>query len=321
MTTQLAIDTTDDIPTIPATGGLDDVLAFALDYGNVADVPADIADVTFQTIMIDGPLAEALLARNMRPTVGEAGTNRRRIEEQTEAILADILNGRWNWNHQAVAFDTAGKLVDGQHRLDAIVRASKIDPSVSVPVTIAFGIADSSKVDLTRRRSIGTQLQMLGYGSAGHLSAILANLYRYERIDWDRPALDGGLWRQQPVIEEVHDLLKAWPAVKDATSVATLLGRVLPPSGAGAAWTVCRTKYPDAHNNEFVRGVQSGANLAADDPRLALRTWGLNQKALRKRVTAPVAMAVYFKAFQAFREGQPLRLITYRPSTDRFPRP
>lgn len=51
------------------------------------------------------------------------GRNRRLRASRANRIAQDITGGRWIVSHQAIAFDTAGQITAGQHRLTAIVKA------------------------------------------------------------------------------------------------------------------------------------------------------------------------------------------------------
>ena len=46
---------------------------------------------------------------------------RRRMEAPTARMVRDMAEGRWVTTHEGIAFDTRGRLIDGQHRLAAIV--------------------------------------------------------------------------------------------------------------------------------------------------------------------------------------------------------
>lgn len=59
----------------------------------------------------------------------------------------DMATGKWRLNHQGIAFDNKGTLVDGQHRLLAI-----IESNVSVPMLVTYG-SDRVGIDELRVRS------------------------------------------------------------------------------------------------------------------------------------------------------------------------
>jgi hypothetical protein len=60
----------------------------------------------------------------------------------------DLLAGNWATNHQGIAFDNSGNLVDGQHRLLAIIKSG-----VSVDMVVAYG-AERFGVDRLAPRSM-----------------------------------------------------------------------------------------------------------------------------------------------------------------------
>jgi hypothetical protein len=52
-----------------------------------------------------------------------------------DGIASAIRNDGWVESHQAIAFDTKQQLVDGEHRLLAIIRANKV-----VSLWVCFGL-------------------------------------------------------------------------------------------------------------------------------------------------------------------------------------
>lgn len=70
----------------------------------------------YQTLFVTPEQAEEWLARN-------AGFQRKLRESVVDKYARDMTNGEWQLTHQGIAFDADGKLIDGQHRLAAIVSA------------------------------------------------------------------------------------------------------------------------------------------------------------------------------------------------------
>lgn len=63
----------------------------------------------------------------------------------------DMKAGKWQLNGEAIKFDTEGKLIDGQHRLQAIVRAN-----VPVKMLVIRGIQEGVNLyDIGSTRSMG----------------------------------------------------------------------------------------------------------------------------------------------------------------------
>lgn len=70
----------------------------------------------YETTEISPETATAWLANN-------ADFQRKLRQTVVDRYARDMLNGAWNLTHQGIAFDTKGRLIDGQHRLAAIVKA------------------------------------------------------------------------------------------------------------------------------------------------------------------------------------------------------
>ena len=70
-----------------------------------------------KVVEITPEMAREMLEHNMK--------NNRRVSKETVMRYARIMKaGGWNLTHQGIAFDTNGELIDGQHRLNAIVQAN-----------------------------------------------------------------------------------------------------------------------------------------------------------------------------------------------------
>ena len=91
--------------------------------GKIVKIPAaDINDTPFAGVRfafcdVTPELAAEWLKHNRR--------NRKVKDTTVEAYAMDMRNGAWQTTHQGVAFDLAGNLIDGQHRLRGIVQARR----------------------------------------------------------------------------------------------------------------------------------------------------------------------------------------------------
>lgn len=84
--------------------------------------------------------------------------NRRISGKAVEKYAADMKAGRWELNGEAICFNESGKLVNGQHRLRAVIKAD-----VPVKMYVTVGIPNSSTIyDVQKRRTVDNFLQMDG---------------------------------------------------------------------------------------------------------------------------------------------------------------
>lgn len=87
----------------------------------------------------------------------QANTQNRKVRRNhVELLTRDIAEDRWRITHQGIAFSDKGRLIDGQHRLTAIIRADK--PAF---LTVFIGLSDEmfGALDRGQRRSVADELQ------------------------------------------------------------------------------------------------------------------------------------------------------------------
>jgi hypothetical protein len=95
-------------------------------------------------------IAERMLQRNT--------SNRKLREGKVQRHVQAINNNTWHLTHQGIAFDTDGNLVDGQHRLHAIMRTGK-----TVQILVTYGLPPETffAIDQGDRRTTADHYETL----------------------------------------------------------------------------------------------------------------------------------------------------------------
>jgi hypothetical protein len=105
----------------------------------------------------------------------EGNTHNRKLEQRVADDYArEILAGRWRLTHQGIAFDGKGVLIDGQHRLWAVVLSEK---TVKMRVFFNEPAENMQAVDTGKRRSNFDVLRLTGEAgevTISHLAALRA---------------------------------------------------------------------------------------------------------------------------------------------------
>ena len=129
----------------------------------------------FETITPE--LAEVYLSRNAE---GQRKINPNRVAD----YAADMGKGLWVANGEAVIFDDAGRLIDGQHRLSAVIRAG-----VSVEMLVVRGVEGKSfqTIDQGFSRTLGTLA-----GCSSHDATIAKAICAYDHFGTVPKALKPG---------------------------------------------------------------------------------------------------------------------------------
>lgn len=93
-------------------------------------------------------LAESLMKKN---------TSNRKLNRKTVDMYAsDMRSGKWRLTHQGIAFGCDGRLIDGQHRLAAI-----IESGATVQMQVSYS-ADAYGIDAHKARSLKDQIILSG---------------------------------------------------------------------------------------------------------------------------------------------------------------
>jgi hypothetical protein len=130
-------------------------------------------EVTAQFEEIGPILAKAMLDKNLN--------NRRPDKNRIARYVADMKAGYWCFNGDAIRFDKLGNLIDGQHRLLAIIQVDK-----SFVFLVIRNVVEESKrtIDTGKSRTGGDVLSMfsnVGTRDSGVLSAAIGLLLTYKK--------------------------------------------------------------------------------------------------------------------------------------------
>ena len=245
----------------------------------------------------------------------DANTTNRPLSRAVVRSFADAMRrGDWVVTHQGIAFDVNGVLVDGQHRLAAIIEA---DMPVEVTVFTEVDEGTFDVLDTGKRRNAADVLAIEGEKSSTMLAAMVRTIWLYE----NRPDLNwsGGaaVVTNHQIVQTLdrHPKLRGFVAVGEQIAVATGMIK----NAAGAASYLVSRSSKRAELDEWYEGIIDGAGLGKKDARLVFRRvmFAMARKqsgqAMRRRDTRE-HVALYLKAFNAWRAGERTTRFDSRPA-------
>lgn len=196
-------------------------------------------------------LAAELLKRNTR--------NRKISRSVVDKYIAEMKRGEWYPTASGIGFDVDGVLVDGQHRLMAIVESG-----VSVPMLVVEGLPSRSqeKVDRQRRRTIFDVFSLAGY--------------KNNRIEIQTATFLASLTDDGTISTSVADceVAAAIDAFRDSLAVVCAETRSkqkgVDSVGVRAAMVLAHAKHGDKAI-EFLHRVRGEVHSSATDPAFRLR--------------------------------------------------
>jgi hypothetical protein len=207
-------------------------------------------------------LAKKYLARNV--------ANRNLRETTIKSYEVDMRSGNWVPTHQGIAFDDRGNLIDGQHRLTAIVRSG-----VTIQMLVTSGLPVESghtkTMDVVDRgvvRSIADQLKLQhGFRNPNRdVGAMMSIIHMILAGKSRRITVPQIL----PVLEIYGRHIADVGIAVDRTMEKKFRRSVL--VGAIAFARAAEPRLVD----QFFAGLISGASLDANNPLLALRNFLLS---------------------------------------------
>jgi hypothetical protein len=247
------------------------------------DVTPVAVPVELRFVAVTPLLAASWLKRNRK--------NRKLKEITVNAVANDMRNGAFVTTHQGIAFNAEGDLIDGQHRLEAVVRSRQtvtLLVSYGWPVDGKFKVMDA--VDRGVQRSLADQLRVQhGYEDAGRIvqvvNGVAAGCFGAQRVFKSTTAnVLKVLELYGAEIKWVDGFAVKQKGIRLATVAAAMV----------LAYAVSPKKTAD-----FFARLISGENLSGDNPILPVRNWLLGEGAMEFNVTVRNTVLNHLVAFAA----------------------
>lgn len=243
--------------------------------------------------------------------------NRKMSARVVSAYASDMREGEWIDNAETIKFSRTGALLDGQHRLAAVVEAD-----VPVQFLVARGLdpAAQDTVDNGRKRTFADVLTLRGEKDAVQLAAIVRAVTLA-----DGTASYVTDKRGSPTNAQLTRTLDAYPELRDIATKARHVSKnaEIPASVAGFAyWAFSRLDAEDAAY--FFARIASDTGHAEGEPAYEFRraAAALARGNARSRVDNRYLMAILVKAWNAYRDGAKVGLLRWKPGgakPERFP--
>lgn len=271
--------------------------------------------INVSTQMVTPEIAKQMLTsiRNDRP-----------LSKNTLLNYTEIMRrGEWKFNGDPVRLNSDGELIDGQHRLHAIVNSGKAQRML-----VIHGLDNTvfDTIDVGKKRSSADLLNIAGYKNVNVLAATARALIIYESgVYWASEAAKN--LDYNPTGKQIVAYVGNNPDVADCTRQMQAqyhsAVRIVAPSAAGMAYTLA-SRVSQTKADAFLAGVAGMEPTERNDPRWVAREYFARQKheTMTKRLTSLQAQAVMVKAANLFFAGLPATTNTLRFQPDKhwFPK-
>lgn len=231
----------------------------------------------------------------------EKNTRNRKIRATTVNRYArDMTAGDWELTGEAVKFAADGTLLDGQHRLAAVVKSG-----TTVPMYVIRGLAPSAQrvMDTGDKRSAAGQLQIAGHAN----TTLLASVARLALgVEAELP--DPG--RLEATHSEIQTFVTENPDIEYACDFARQVARRTDCPPAVVAYTYWRLSKIDTFEAaQFWLAASDKVGLKPGDPAIALTNRFAEARRNRERLTKRIYLSLIYRAWNARRAGKTMRFI------------
>ena len=233
------------------------------------------------------------------------GKNRRISRERVHQYAEAMKRCEWRNNGESIKFDSRGRLLDGQHRLSAIVEAG-----IDIPLLVVRGVDDDSfpTIDTGTKRTLGQTLLLEGYQYAPALASLANLLFVYasgESITTHT--------HHNPTFNQALEFIKQNPEIIDSVRVGSLSGQRIRCSGQALGFTHFLFNLIDKVDAEyFFSKLRDGDGLPEGDPILTLRNRLGREGSGPKRLLVEEQIAITIKAWNAFRRGEKIQVLGWK---------
>jgi hypothetical protein len=251
--------------------------------------------------------------------------NPRPFSRHTAAIYAQTMrNGQWDFNGDAIRINEDDEVIDGQHRLHAVIQSGKPQKML-----VMYGLKNEvfQSIDVGKRRSPGDMLAIAGYKHTINTGSVARALMVYESgVYWAEEAANKLDYRPTP--KQIVKFVERNPDV--AENCAYLANRYMNTmrlTGAtpiGLSYTLAK-RANEKKAQEFLDGVNGDVSTTKTDPRWVVRDFLMRQKVESKglrRLNIQYTQAVMINAANLYFAGleASVGLIRWKPEVQWFPR-
>lgn len=216
-------------------------------------------------------------------------------------------NGRWKVNGDAIRFSHDGRLIDGQHRLYAIIESGVTIRSYVI-TGLDFEVFDT--VDGGSKRTGGDILSILGEKNATTLAGALMYLKKY---------LSGSMTistSMSPV--EMEELLNENPDIRDSVKHCVKYRTKMFSTSLMSALHYVFSYYDQEEADRFAEKLSTGVGLESGDPVYVLRERLMQNLISKSKLPGGVVGALMIRAWNATRDGKKVKFVQWK-NGQKFP--
>lgn len=243
-----------------------------------------VALMNVERVNITPQLATRYLKRNLN--------NRNLREADVDRYARDMTAGRWQETGDTIKISPTGTLLDGQHRLEAIIRAS-----LTVPMLVVSGIPQVAKTSIDTGITRNAQ-DIARWAGVKHADVVPTAIRALGIANGNEMKLSAG---------EIIDIYSATPQIAISVARYTFLKNEQScpfSAGTAAGYHAHFATEDQVLADEYMDGVVTGEKLRKGDPAYAVRSRFLEMRARGGRLSRTNLRKGLLRGWEAIKAGE-----------------
>lgn len=231
--------------------------------------------------------------------------NRNLRDRHVVTFAAAMSRGEWRFVGDPIRFAQDGTLLDGQHRLAAVVKSG-----VTIQAVVMRGLELDAQeaMDHGARRTFSDLLRLRGEHNTSALASACRYLWVFRQFGSPKRV------NVNPTTGQLLEVLDKTPQLRDALPLGKRMNKQI--RVPGALWAVLYVLFCEADSADadmFFDRLASGEGLQNGDPIFAVRRILLQRTQSRhQRTSSEYYAALIVKAFNYWREGRTVAEVRWR---------
>jgi len=259
--------------------------------------------VKIALVDITPEVAESLLSKN--------SNNRTLSPSNVKFLTNEILNGNWQFDGQPIRIDYNGNLLDGQHRLNSIIKSGEI-----IKCFVIFGLRpETFKVMDTGK--IRTASDVLSIEKISNSSYVATSL---KLLDAIKAGIYSGHKRRTLSNTEVLEYYENNMGISNSVNYVKSVSRNFKSIVSVSILSTLHylfSEISESDANEFIGKLCSGSGLNENSPILVLRNKLIKANSSDKnKLTKKDIIGNIILGWNKYREGEEIKMLSLKKDFD-----
>lgn len=288
-------------------------LKAVLDYNivNGSTILSAVIDgvlIESRIVSISPSLAEAMLTRNLK--------NRPITQGNVNKLASAMVKNEWKFDGMPINFDKYGKLMNGQHRLSAIVKSGKTN---IFNVMVGFKSEIFSTMDVGKSRTSSEILAIAGISNYKLCAQTSNFIFKFNRglisTNASKPSRNNGITSNGLSHPELLEFVKDNSLIKESVDFYLGIRKTMPmsilPSYVVSGFYYLFAEKDKEDAKTFLTKLLIGDRLSLDEPIYHLRNRLVNAKSdkIKNRLYHNEMVKLSIMAWNKYRNGETIKTL------------